>query len=221
MILNIFLQTVHPSSLRFWHISQITGRVITNNFIKFLRAHRNLYNKPSFWLWLDQWSSTGGDSGQGTFGKSGDIFDGHTGGVLASSSYDVNKPHKKYPFGLGFHTSKAAPLLWSESQPSTQGFALKKKKNLVPKKKKSNTKSWLSIKHEGTDWNQLSLDGNSFTSRKKEDPTLAGMSFATEGSSKEWAWLLTLAYTCKGTGRVTSRIRKIKVSCTTLNIMNC
>lgn len=122
--------------------------------------------------------------------------------------------------GISYQQSSSLAEIW---KPSTQGFVFKTKNRTKQKtthtqnkKKTSNTKSWLSIKYEGTDWNQLSK-GNSFTSRKKEDPTLAGMSFATEGSSKEWAWLLT----CKGTGRVTSRIIKIKVSCTTLDILNC
>lgn len=39
---------------------------------------------------------------------------------------------------------------------------------------------------------------------RKEGPALAEMSFVTEGSSEEWTWLLTVAYTCKGIGRITS-----------------
>lgn len=57
---------------------------------------------------------------------------------------------------------------------------------------------------------------------QKEGPTLAETSFAAEGSSKEWLWLLTMPYTCKDTGRITSSITKIKVSCMhTMDMLNC
>lgn len=47
------------------------------------------------------------------------------------------------------------------------------------------------------------------------------MSFATERSFDEWARLLTVAYTCKGIGRMTYRVIKIKVSCNTLYTPKC